>query len=74
MIETKTIEYQDKKQIKALEQHGKQLIKSSSEKDFLEILKQKEMFDELVNERRFEINKLSEEIVLQNILFVLKIH
>ena len=31
---------------------------SSGEKDSLELLKQKEVFDELVNERRFEINKL----------------
>ena len=30
---------------------------SSGEKDSLEILKQKEIFDELVNERRFEINE-----------------
>ena len=46
------IEDQDKKQIKALEEHGKQLTKSSGEKDSLELLK-KEIFDELVNERRF---------------------
>ena len=30
---------------------------SSGEKDSLEILKQKEIFGELVNERRFEINE-----------------
>ena len=30
---------------------------SSGEKDSLEFLKQKESFDELVNERRFEINE-----------------
>ena len=35
---------------------------STSEKDYLELLKQKEIFDQLVNERRFEINKLSKEI------------
>ena len=51
------IEDQGKSQIKALEGHGKQLIKSSSEKESLELLNQKEIFDELVNERKFEINK-----------------
>ena len=82
----KTVEDRGEKQIKALEEHGKQLIKSSGEKDSLEILKQNEIFDGLVNERKFEINKLSEGIdfnnltyyytgkVLQNILFLLKVY
>ena len=44
--------------------HGKQVIKSSSEKDFSELFKKKIIFfHELVNERSFEVNKLSEEIV-----------
>ena len=64
--QTKTIEEQGKKQIKALEEHGKQLIKSSGEKDSLELLKPKEIFDELVNERRFETNKLSKGIDFNN--------
>ena len=55
--QTKTIEDQSKNQVKTLEGHGKQLIKSSSEKESLELLNQKEIFDELVNERKFEINK-----------------
>ena len=38
---TKTIEDQGEKQIRAIEEHGKQLIKSSSEKISLELLKQK---------------------------------
>ena len=37
----KTIEDQRGKQIKALEEHGKQLVKSSSEKEYLTLLKQK---------------------------------
>ena len=37
----KTIEDQLEKQIKALEEHGKQLIKSSGEKESLTLLKQK---------------------------------
>ena len=64
--QTKEIEDQGKKQIKTLEKHGKQLIMSSGEKDSLELLEQKEIFSELVNERRFEIDKLSEGIDLNN--------
>ena len=37
----KTIEDQLEKQIKALEEHGKQLIKSTGEKESLTLLKQK---------------------------------
>ena len=37
----KTIQDQGKTQMKAVEVHGKQLIKSSGEKDSLELLKQK---------------------------------
>ena len=66
--QTKTIEDKDKKQIKALEEHGKQLIMYSGEKDSLELLKQKKI-DELVNERRFEINKLSERIDFKNLTY-----
>ena len=43
--QTKTIEDEGKKQIKALQKHGKQLIMSSGEKDSLELLKQKNFFD-----------------------------
>ena len=63
------IEDQGKKQIKALEEHGKQLIKLSGEKDSLEILKRKEIFDELVNEWKFEINKSSEKIDFNNLTY-----
>ena len=35
------IEKQTEKQIKALEEHGKQSVKSSSEKESLRLLKQK---------------------------------
>ena len=67
--QTKTIEDQEQKRIKATEEHGKQLIKSSGEKDSLELLKQKETFDELVNEKMFEINKLSEGIDFNNLIY-----
>ena len=56
------MEDQGQKQISALEEHEKQLIKSISEKDSLELLKLKYIFDELVNEKRFEINELSDGI------------
>ena len=56
------MEDQGKKQISVLEEHEKQLIKSISEKDSLELLKLKYIFDELVNEKRFEINELSDGI------------
>ena len=42
--QTKIIEEQDKMQIKALDKHGKQLIKCSGEKDSLERLKEKVTF------------------------------
>ena len=67
--QTKRIEEQGKKERKAPEEHGKQLIKSSGEKHYLELIKQKEIFDELVNERRFGINKLSEGIDLNNLTY-----
>ena len=38
----------------------------------LEILKQKEIFDELVNERMFATNKLNEEIDLNNLIYTSK--
>ena len=57
--QTKMTEDQEENQIKALEKYGKQVIKSSGEKNFLELLKQNEIFDELVNKRMFEITKLS---------------
>ena len=67
--QVKTIEDQEEKQIKALEKHGKELIMSSGKKDSLQLLKQKEMFDELVNERRLEVNKLSERTDFNNLTY-----
>ena len=32
-------------------------------------MKQKEIFDELVNERRFEIDKVSEGIIFNNLIY-----
>ena len=65
--QTKTIEDQGERQIRAIEEHGKQLIKSSSEKISLELLKQKNFFDDLLNKRMFEMNKLSEGTDFNNL-------
>ena len=54
---------------RSIQEHRKQLIKSSCEKDSLELLKQKENFDELVNEHRSKINKLSEGIDFNNLTY-----
>ena len=55
----KTIEHQWEKQIKAIEDHRKQLLKSSSEKESWALLKQKEIFEKLANERiQINCNKL----------------
>ena len=43
----KTIEYQEEKQIKALNEHVKDLVNSAGEKDPLKRLKLEETFDEL---------------------------
>ena len=55
----KTFEKQEKKQLKAIEEHGKQLVESNalkrsnydSEKNSLSLLKQKEIFNKIINER-----------------------
>ena len=57
------IEDQGRKQIKALEEHGKQLVKYSDEKKLPTYLKQKESFKELANRRMEELaNRRMEEI------------
>ena len=67
--QTKTIEEQVKKKIKTLEEHGKQIIKSSGEKNSLKLLKQKKIFDELINEMRLEINKVCKGIDFNNLTY-----
>ena len=71
--QTKTTEDQEEKQIEALEKHGKELNMSSDEKDSLKLLKQKVIFYQLVNERRFVINKLSEGIDFNNLTYHYKV-
>ena len=69
--EVKTIKNQGEKQIKATEEHRKQLSKSNvfakkydynTEKNIPIPLKQKKIFNELTDERRDEILKLSKEV------------
>ena len=52
---TKAMEDQGEKQIEALEEHGKELVKSSNEKECSTHSKQKEIFEKLANKRIDEI-------------------
>ena len=63
----KTIEGQGEIQIQALERHWKQLVKSSSKKESLTHLKQKDVFEELANKRADEIQNLSKQNDFNNL-------
>ena len=63
----KTIENQDEKQMKAIGKQIKQLVKPSDEKDSPILLKQREIFDKLVNEWCHEIQNLSKQINYNNL-------
>ena len=65
----KNIEDQTEKQIKALEQHGKQLLKCNNEKESSKHLKQQERFEELANKRMEEIQDLSKQIDFNNLTY-----
>ena len=54
------------KKIKTLEDHGKQLVKSSGEKESIH-LKQKEILEELASKRIDEIQNLSQRIDFNNV-------
>ena len=45
------MKYKEENQIKALEKHGKQLIKYNKEQESSNHSKQKEIFEELANKR-----------------------
>ena len=66
--QTKVFEDQREKQIKALEEHGKELLKSRYENDSLTILKRQGISYELVNERKNEIHRLSKQINFNNLI------
>ena len=68
----KTIDDQGEKQMKALEEHRKQLVISSCEKESLTSLKQKEIFEEIANERIGEILNFSKQIDLNDLIYYFK--
>ena len=70
--QTKTSESQGEKQIKEIEDHEKQLVQSSNEKDSLTLLKQKETFDELNRERHDEMQNLTKQINYNNQTYFFK--
>ena len=57
---------------KALEKNGKQLVKSSVERQPAILLKQKETFEELANEKMSEIQNLSKLINFNNLIYCFK--
>ena len=54
-----------------MEEHGKQVVKSSSEKEALTLLKQKIFFEELDNETINEIQDKSKRIDFNNFFIIL---
>ena len=71
------IEGQRKKQIKAIEEHGKQLVKSNAiisgndfniDRDNVSLEKQKEIFHELLKERASELNGMDDKINPNNLV------
>ena len=60
------------KQIEAIEDHVKQLVKSSSEEESLSLLKHKEIFRELADERINEIQNFSKWIGFNNLVYYFK--
>ena len=64
-----TIVENGRKQIEAIEEHGKQLFKSRCDKEYLTILKQNEIFEELANEKIDEIQNLSKQIDFNNLIY-----
>ena len=59
----------EKKQIKALEKHGKQLVKYNNEKESSAHSKQKEIYEEIVTKRLKEIQDLSKQIDFNNLTY-----
>ena len=53
----------------ALEEHGKQLVKHSDEKESLTHSKQKDIFEEFANRRMEEMRDLSRQICFNNLIY-----
>ena len=47
----KRLNSKEEKKLRHSEEHGKQLVKSITEKEYSTLLKQKEVFEELANEQ-----------------------
>ena len=56
-----------RKKLKALDEHGQQLVKSSSEKVSLTLLKQEEIFEKIANEIMGSIQNLRKQISFNNL-------
>ena len=75
--QTKTTEDQDKKQIKALEEHGKQLVEPnelvkkdfSTDRDSIPFDKQRKIFNELVEEGSSEFKDLEKRTNPDNLIY-----
>ena len=69
----KAIESQGEKQAKTIEEHGQQLVKSNGLDEYdLPLDKQKEIFQNLVDERIGEIKKLHKSIDFVNLIYYFK--
>ena len=76
----KTIQSQGEKQIKATEGHGKQLVESNElikknfniNKDSIPLEEQRNMFNELVEERSSEFMNLEKRINPDNLIYMCK--
>ena len=66
------MEDQGENQIKALEEHGKQLVKYKNEKESSTHSKLKENFGELANKRIKELQDLSKQIDFNNLTYCYK--
>ena len=71
--QTKTIKEQGRKQIEAIKEHGKQLVKSNAfakkEKQTIPLDKQEEIFHKLVVERTEEIEKIHNSANFQKLKY-----
>ena len=69
----KAIESQGEKQAKTIEEHGQQLVKPNGLDEYgLSLDKQKEIFQNLVDERIGEIKKLHKSIDFVNLIYYFK--
>ena len=63
------MEDQGEKQIKALKEHGKQLVKYNNEEESSTYSKGKEIFEEIAHRRMEEIQDLGKEIDFNNLIY-----